>query len=103
MTANTQQPARKRRIRHRRCKHCGVIGTPYAPISSRGKCGPCGERRAAECIRDQHDRSGPFYELWAIRSLEAAIAATGGRVLPYFEGGLAQTPSGSGLDNRMIG
>src|SRR5574337_639381 len=84
--ANTDKAGpRKRRVRHHHCIVCGVMGTRDAPISSRGKCYPCGIRALQMNIRQQKSKLGPYYQKWVEGMIGAIEDATGGDVEVIFK------------------
>lgn len=95
MVSDRNGSDRPRRVRHRACKLCGVTGTPAAPISSRGKCAPCGEALVDEAVRAMHSKQGEVWGRWAAGMLKAYCEATGGRVMVMHEGGVSSARSRS--------
>lgn len=53
------------------CRVCGRHVSECGPLSARGKCGECGERRMRENHAQLLAHSGPFFLHWRTRSLAA--------------------------------
>jgi hypothetical protein len=52
------------RIRYRRCQLCGRSSTEAGPISARGKCAECADRRMLENLHSLRAHAGEGFERW---------------------------------------
>lgn len=94
---------RQSRVRYRKCKKCGVEGTPDSPISSRGKCSLCGIRALQMNIVQQKRKLGPYYENWIVGMIGALEKSTGGDVVLSFSEDVTESDYSEAPDLRMLG
>jgi hypothetical protein len=63
------------------CRICDGHVDSVGPLSARGKCGTCGDRRLVENHRDLVAHSGPWFDYWRARTLASfgVVAVDAGR------------------------
>ena len=58
-----------RGVRRTDCRICERHVSACGPLSARGKCSACGDRRIIENHRELVAHSGPYFDRWRSRTL----------------------------------